>query len=338
MKRSKHKVVIALSGGVDSSVAAALLKKQGFSVVGVFMRFWSEKQNRCCNLAAEKRARTVCKKLEVPFYALSLEKEFKEKVVDPFLDAIEKGTTPNPCVICNKEIKFKLLLDKLSVFDADYLATGHYAKIEGGKIFRGKEKAKDQSYFLWKIKKEWKNKILFPLGDLKKEEVRLVAKKQNLPTALTSESQEICFVGNDMYNFLSRHLSSFPGKVVDSKGVVIGTHDGLFHYTIGQRKKIGLPGGPYYVLEKDKEKNNLVVTRNEKDLFRKEVVLRDMNFLKDVSFPLKIRAKIRYRGELKEATLKKEKLIFLSPQRAITPGQSAVFYSGRELVGGGTIK
>ncbi len=334
MRKRRTKVIVALSGGVDSSVAAALLKEQGFFVEGVFMRLRGEK----IDSVVEERARAVCEKLGISFHVLKLEKEFKEKVIDSFLSVIKKGETPNPCVICNREIKFQSLSNRLEVFSADYFATGHYVLSENGKILRGKDKSKDQSYFLWKMKKEWIEKAIFPLGNYGKKEVRLIAKKYNLPTTSVSESQEICFVERDIYDFLERHLSSSPGKIIDTKGNLLGEHNGLAYYTIGQRKKIGLAGGPYYVLEKNSQKNELIVTRNEKDLFKKEIFLDDVNLLREVSFPLKVRAKIRYRGSLRSGILQKEKITFLSPQRAVTPGQSAVFYNGEELIGGGIIK
>jgi len=342
MKKSK-KVVIGLSGGVDSSVAAFLLKRKGFSVTGVFMRFWSEKEeNRCCSSKGEERARKIAERLDIPFYVVNLSDRFKKRVVDPFLTDLKKGDTPNPCTICNREVKFKSLFESLITCGADYVATGHYARIKeeaaNNKLLKGKDKRKDQSYFLWNLKREWLSKILFPLGENEKEKVREIAKKENLPTANTEESQEICFVSDKMNSFLERNIGRSPGEITDVAGNILGEHKGLFYHTIGQRKGLNLPGGPYYVLEKERDKNRLIVTESKKDLLKREVSFKKENFLQDVSFPLKVRAKIRYNGKESSALLKENKAVFSSPLEAVTPGQSIVFYRGEEVVGGGVIE
>ncbi len=328
-------VVVAISGGVDSSVSATLLKEQGFSVVGVFMRFWSESKSIT---KGEERANEVAKNLNIPFYVLDVRDEFKERVVDSFLFSLKEGVTPNPCVVCNREIKFRILLEKLSDYKADYLATGHYVKLKEGKFFTAKDKNKDQSYFLWRIKKEWLDKLIFPLGNYKKEETRKIAKKFKLPTAEAKESQEICFIPDDIPSFLKRNFLSSPGKVINTFGEIIGEHNGLFNYTIGQRKGLGLSGGPYYILNKDIKNNNLIVTKDEEELSKKELFYTEENFFQDISFPFKAKVKIRYKSNSTDAVIEKGKVIFSQKQRAITPGQSVVFYKNEELLGGGIIK
>lgn len=358
------KVIIAMSGGIDSSVAAALLKRGGFDVVGVFMRFWMAPEkdgligawNKCCSPEAESRARKVAKILRIPFYVFNFEKEFKERIVDYFLAGYKKGITPNPCVVCNKEIKFGLLLEKALKLDANYVATGHYArKIQNpkSKIFKllmAKDKNKDQSYFLWMLNQKQLKRILFPIGDYTRSEVEKLAKKFKLNFLLNiPKSIEICFIRTTINDFLKRYLKSKPGPIICSspgdEQMVIGSHRGLWFYTIGQRKGIGLAAGPYYVLDKDLKKNILIVTKNENDLLKNELICKNVNWIsgKEPKLPLKIKAKIRYRQKLASATInsklkaKSYKIVFEKPQRAITPGQSVVFYKGQELLGGGII-
>lgn len=338
-KDKNKKVIVAMSGGVDSSVAAALLKKQGFDVIGVFMKFWSPtgstKENRCCTPDSEKRARLVAKKLGIPFYVYNFEKEFKKRVVDYFLKTSKKGDTPNPCVVCNKDIKFGLLLDKALKLGADYVATGHYAQIKGDKLLMAKDKNKDQSYFLWQLNQKQLKRVLFPVGKYTKTQVRALAKKFKLPTADTPESMEVCFVNKSVGDFLSKYLKKKPGNIIDVDGNILGRHQGLWFYTIGQRKGIGIASKkPYYVLEKNIKKNELIVT--QKDLFSKELTIKDVKWISGKQ-PLKANVKIRYRSQLVPATIYNNRIVLKKPQRAITPGQSAVFYIGRELIGGGII-
>lgn len=333
MGKKAKKVIVAMSGGIDSSVAAALLKRDGFDVVGVFMKLWPSFD--------EKRVQRVAKKLGIPFYVFNFEKEFKKKVVDYFLEEYKKGRTPNPCVVCNKEIKFNLLFKKLKT---DYIATGHYVRRKGNKLLRGKDKEKDQSYFLWKINQKILKHTLFPVGDYTKTEVRKLAKEFKLPVLDIPESQEICFIQTTINDFLREHLKSKPGKIVTIKGEVIGEHQGLWFYTIGQRKRIELPGGPFYVLDKDLKKNVLIITKNKKDLYKKGLIAKSINWVsgKEPKMPLKVKARIRYRHSEASATIKKQKngrikVVFSRIQRAVTPGQSVVFYKGQELLGGGII-
>lgn len=390
---NKTKVIVAMSGGVDSSAAAALLKRAGFDVVGIHMKFWAEDAksgNRCCTPESEKRARQVSKKLGIPFYVFNFGKDFKKKIVDYFLEIEKQGQTPNPCVVCNKEIKFGLLLEKALKLDADYIATGHYARLRRvgaeWKLLKGKDKNKDQSYFLWQLSQKQLKHILFPVGGYTKDEVRKLAKKFNLPTAKTQESQEVCFINTRINDFLKRHLKIKPGNIIDTKALyaakaasspsrtessrigrktralnklsarpstkikdfsalVLGKHQGLWFYTIGQRKGIGIASGkPFYVLGKDSKKNVLIVTQNEKDLLREELTAKNINWIssKTPRLPLKVLAKIRYRSPSVPAIVRHRNdktyiVKFEKPQRAITPGQSVVFYRGEELLGGGII-
>jgi len=372
------KVVVAMSGGLDSSVAAALLKKAGFEVIGVFMKLADLPKFR----ESEKRAKKIAKILKIPFLVSDLRKEFKKRIVDYFLEGHKKGITPNPCVVCNKEIKFGLLLEKALALDADFIATGHYArkqKIENRKqkieykLLKAKDKNKDQSYFLWMLNQKQLKRILFPIGDYTRKEVENLARKFKLPVLKAKKSVEICFIKTTLgeedksssspfakarvNDFLSKYLKSKPGQIVDVRGKVLGKHRGLHFYTIGQRKGIGLPGGPYYVLNKDLKKNLLIVTKNEKDLYKKELIAKNVNWIsgKVPEFPLKIKAKIRYRHQSALAVITKTlnpktyTLKFEKSQRAITPGQSVVFYlprsspkamvwgKGEELLGGGII-
>jgi len=333
MASSKRKtVIVAMSGGVDSSVAAVLLKKKGYNVIGVFMRFWSSGscfENRCCSSESETRARLVAKKLNIPFYVLNLKKEFKDKIVDYFLKEQKAGLTPNPCVVCNKEIKFNFLFKKFPIGKNDFIATGHYVILKKGRLYVAKDKSKDQSYFLWKLNQKILKKALFPIGGYTKKEIRLIAKKYGLSVWNSAESQDICFKVN---------FGKKPGPIINTEGNVIGEHEGLWFYTIGQRKGISLAGGPYYVLKKDVKNNALIVTKKEKDLFLKELKFKQANWIfKKTGFPLKIKAKIRYHHKASPAVLHKNKVVFSKPQRAVTAGQSVVFYRGEELLGGGII-
>ena len=343
------KTVIAMSGGVDSSVAAALLKKQGFEPIGVFMKLWKEPgqmENRCCSSDSEKKARQVAKILNIPFRVFNFEKEFKKRIVDCFLKESKKGLTPNPCVICNKEIKFGLLLEKALKLDADYIATGHYACLrrETLKLYKGKDADKDQSYFLWKLNRRQLRQVLFPAGNYTKNQVRQLAKKFKLPVFNAPESMEICFIQTTVDDFFRKYFKTKPGEIIDNKGKILGSHQGLWFYTIGQRKGIKLSAGPFYVLDKDLKRNVLIVTRDEKDLYKKEIIVKNCNFIsaEKIKLPFKVAVKIRYRHRSAPATIYKKQntkyyIRFNRAQRAVTPGQSAVFYKKQELLGGGII-
>lgn len=335
----KPTVLVAMSGGVDSGIAAALLKRQGFDVSGIFMKLSDSSSFN----ASEKRARKTARVLGIPFSVLDLRKKFKEIIIKHFLNEYKSGRTPNPCVVCNKEMKFGLLLEKAMFLKRDFIASGHYLRKIGNKLLIAKDKNKDQSYFLWKLNQKQINRIMFPLGNYTKKKVKDLAKQLKLPVLNISESQEICFIEKDVNDFLKKHLKPKSGHIVNERGDVIGKHQGICFYTIGQRKGIGLSGGPYYVIGKNLKKNTLIVSKNKKDLTRKELEVKDINWISGESpkFPLRAKAKTRYRQKSFSVAVKplgkKIKVIFEKPQRAITPGQSIVFYSGQELLGGGII-
>lgn len=362
--KSKGKVLIGMSGGVDSSVTAALLKEQGYECVGVYMNLWADPtvfdaeeqkkfpQNKCCSIGSLMFARSICQQLEMPFYSINFEEAFKENVVDFFLDGFREGETPNPCVRCNKTVKFGILFKKMEELGCDFLATGHYAKLIQNKsgeieLHRGKDSAKDQTYFLYNLKQELLKKILFPLGDYDKPEVKKLAVKFKLKELENKrESQGVCFYPEKTYfEFLKRYMKPGedfkPGEIIDKEGKKVGTHEGLPFYTVGQRKGIGVGGGPaLYVNKMDTLKNALIVG-SEDDLLTKEIRLRDVNFLSN-SAPEsgeKFEVKVRSQGKLTPATLKKSGedyfIEFEKPERAIMAGQSLVLYRDTELIGGG---
>ncbi len=326
--------MIAMSGGVDSSVAAVLLKEQGLEVEGVFLKLFDSKHFK----DSEKKARKIAGILGIPFFVFDLRKEFRKEIINYFIEELKRGRTPNSCVLCNREIKIGFLLQKIKERHFHFLATGHYARIEREKLFQARDKEKDQSYFLWTLKKKQLNNLLFPIGGYTKEEVKNLAQKFNLPT-FSSESQEICFIGKDLEIFLRKNLKIKKGDIVNQKKEIIGQHNGLWFYTIGQRKAIKLTGGPYYVLAKDVKKNNLIVTRNKKDLLSQELILERTNFIgKKPRFPIKTKVKIRYGSKSFFAVLNKNRMTFKKKQSSVTSGQSAVFYRKDQVLGGGIIK
>ena len=339
-----------MSGGVDSAVAAALLKKDGFNVQGAFLRLADTLNFK----EGEEDASRIAQFLGIPFSVFDFRKEFQEKVIDYFLEELQKGVTPNPCVACNKEIKLGLLLEKALNLDNFYLATGHYVRrlveSEGGKetykLLRAKDK--DQSYFLWRLNQAQLKHLLFPLGNLTKPEIREISKNLGFSNLIRSESREICFVRDKLRDFLRKRLKPNPGKIVNTEGDVVGQHEGLYFYTIGQRKGIEIGGiqNPFYVLDKDLENNALIVTQNERDLYKEKIRVENVNWIsgKVPELPLEAEVKIRYRHEPVLAIITNDlefgsyDLDFKEGQRAITPGQSAVFYQKEELLGGGIIR
>ena len=346
-----------MSGGVDSSVAAFLLKKQGYDVFGIFMKFWADEaqkaENACCSYKSFLDAKKIADKIEIPLYTVNFKEDFKKIIVDDFISQYKNCITPNPCVACNKYIKFDLLLQKAKSLGADFLATGHYVKITKGKngiyhLLKSKDKEKDQSYFLYNLKQEQLKYLLFPVSGFRKSEVKEIAKENKLEVYKKPESQEICFVSdNNLDLFLKKYLKINNGNIIDiNNKKIIGTHQGLPLYTIGQRKGIGLSGGPYYVVSKDKKKNILFVTnkKNDPKLFFNQLEISKVNFISDKKqkFPQEVKVKIRYRAKEVLGILKKEKnkyiLQFSKPVLAATKGQSAVFYKKQEVVGGGIIK
>lgn len=350
------KVVVAMSGGVDSSVAAALLKEQGYDVIGMMLRLWSEpgkeESNRCCTPDSMAQARRVAAKLDIPFYVIDAKDVFKETVVQYFLDGYARGETPNPCLICNRQIRWTFLLEHALALGADFMATGHYVRIqkgEGGRInlLRAVDRSKDQSYVLHVLNQEKLRRALFPVGDYPKTEIRAIAEKFGLPTASRKDSQDLCFLaGEDYRNFLQRNAAEMlqPGEILTREGRAVGTHTGLANYTIGQRKGLGLASPvPLYVLGKDSTTNSLIVGTQE-ELGSRELLARDVNWQSGEAPAEPFRAEVKIRYTAREAAAlvtpidgDRVRVEFDAPQRDITAGQAAVFFEGDRLLGGGII-
>lgn len=353
-KHSNKKAAVGLSGGVDSSVAALLLKDQGYEVTGVYIKCWEVKEDGCA--ADEDRAYAVqtAIKLGIKFETLDFKKEYQKKVIDYFYDEYSKGRTPNPDVVCNKEIKFGLFYDWAMENGFDYVATGHYARVtesEGNyQLLKGVDPSKDQSYFLYLLEQDHLKKILFPVGDLKKSEVRKLAKKEKLPSAERPDSMGICFIGEvNIREFLEKKIEHKEGQVLDIKGNVIGKHDGIWFFTIGQRHGFKLEkysASPMYVVGKNPEKNELIVGQ-EKDTYKKYFEVDDVHWLdnenaisKADSFKCEVR--IRHLGKMFKADVKKSsgtsQVTLEKPVFGVAPGQSCVFYDGDVVLGGGIIQ
>ncbi|MFC1595008.1 tRNA 2-thiouridine(34) synthase MnmA [Patescibacteria group bacterium] len=336
------KVFVAMSGGVDSSVAAALLKERGYDIIGVFMQGWPHPMATCSWKTERRDAMAAAAVLDIPFLTFDFSNEYYESVVKYTLNEYAAGRTPNPDVMCNKYIKFGFFLKKALELEADYIATGHYVRMDQNlKLSIAKDKNKDQSYFLWTLKQEQLKYCIFPIGDYEKSEVRKLAHKYKLPTADKKDSQGVCFIGQlDMADFLREFIPKKKGNIVTSSGKKVGGHDGLYFYTIGQRHGMDIGGGgPYFIADKNFDTNTLIVAENENDpiLFKKELQFTDANWLHAVEFPFECEARIRYRQPLQKCRVEKNKVVFEEPQRAIAPGQSVVFYRRNELLGGGII-
>ncbi len=345
-------VVVGMSGGVDSSVAAYLLKEQGYHVIGVTMQIWQEEENGCCGLSAIEDARRVAYDLDIPHYVMNFRNEFKEKVIDYFIDEYLHGRTPNPCIACNRYVKWESLLRRSRDIGADYIATGHYARIdqlENGRysLKCSKTSAKDQTYALYNLTQEQLKHTLMPVGEYTKEEIRGIAGKIKLQVADKPDSQDICFVPDGDYaEFIEETLGTeLPtGNFVTTDGKILGPHKGITHYTVGQRKGLGLAlGYPAFVIEIRPETNEVVIGTNE-DSMSKFVRANQLNFMsiEDLKGEMRVWAKIRYNHKGAWCTIKKtgedEVLCtFEEQQRAITPGQAVVFYDGDYVLGGGTI-
>ena len=348
---SKIKVAVAMSGGVDSSVAVALLKDQGYEVVGITMRLWACKtvtpanKKLCCSLNDTEDAKKVCCLLEIPHYTVDFRKEFSKQVIEPFCGSYQQGITPNPCILCNKEIKFDLLLKKAKVLGFNFLATGHYANIQPPFLLKGKDENNDQSYWLYGIKEKNLKNILMPLGIYTKPEVRELARKYNLNVAEKPKSQEICFIQDNNYRNFMKHydIKENSGEIVDKNGKVLGAHKGVSNFTIGQRSGLGISAGKRVYVSKIIPEENMVIIGNEKDVYSTELTVKNVNWLSAVEkFPFKTEVKIRYKHKEADAAIYKlskilYKIVFDKPQWAVTPGQSAVFYDGNKVLGGGEI-
>jgi tRNA-specific 2-thiouridylase len=339
----KGKVAVALSGGVDSSAAALLLKEAAYEVIGIHMRLWDSPR---LDYQAHQ-AENICRILGIPYHQLDLQKEFESHVVDYFCQEYQQGRTPNPCVACNQRIKFGLLLDKALSLGADYLATGHYARVahsrDGHRLFKAADTSRDQSYFLYTLTQEKLGHVLFPLDEHSRDEVKQMAKQAGLPTA-TRSSQDICFISQKNYGaFLSQRFSTLPGDIVDTQGKRLGQHRGIAFYTIGQRHGLGLASGkPLYVIRIEPESNR-VVLGHEKEIYSQKLTARKLNWIsgKVPQEPITAQAKIRYKSKEAEATLffrdDSVDVHFAQPQKAVTPGQAIVFYNLDEVLGGGII-
>jgi tRNA-uridine 2-sulfurtransferase len=356
MHEDNKKIVIALSGGVDSAVAAALLKKQGYEVAGAYFHFFPGDKDK----SFAEKAKKIARNIGISFQEIDARKEFKKYVIDYFISSYKKGITPNPCVICNKKMKFRLLFGLMKKIKADFIATGHYARLRRErktknekrndneeflyKLLEAKDKSKDQSYFLYKLTQRELTKIVFPLGNYTKTEVKKIAKKIKMPVSGEKESQDICFINKDVNVFLKKNMKLQTGNIVNESGIILGKHQGLPYYTIGQRKGIRLGGtGPYFAMRKDGKNNELIVTNEPKKILVKKFQVEKANWIgENIKLPLKATVQIRYHAEKISAIIKSGKSGRLvvetkKPLRAVTSGQAAVFYASKNILGGGII-
>lgn len=355
MKRKK-KVVLGMSGGVDSSVAAWRLKESGYEVIGLFMNNWVDGDD--CNAADDfTDVRRVCMQLDIPYYSINLANEYKQQVFKNFLDEYKKGRTPNPDILCNREIKFGHFYEKAMGLGADYIATGHYARVRSIKgeyrLLKGRDISKDQSYFLYAINIDRLSKVLFPIGEMYKTKIREIAKSLGLATAEKKDSTGVCFIGpKDFHNFLGKYIPSTVGQIQTITGEIVGSHKGVIHYTLGQRHGLGIGGNklhkgkPWFVVDKDMRKNVLIVDQGDSpELYQIGLVATNLNWLippGDLSPTFMCTAKCRYRQVDQDAqvTLNADgtcTVKFEKKQRAVTPGQSIVFYKDDICLGGGII-
>jgi tRNA-specific 2-thiouridylase len=355
MQNKPLRVVVAMSGGVDSSVAAALLADQGHEVIGVMMKLWSDPgtENLCCTPDSMALARSIAAQFDFPFHTADVESTFRQNVVEYFIDQYKSGSTPNPCIACNRHVRWNTLFDIADTLGATHVASGHYARLKmTGKglvqLLRGIDPNKDQSYVLHGLSQEQLTRTLFPLGKYTKPEIREIARRFQLPVSEHPDSQDLCFVGKDGYrDFLIRHAPEVvdPGPIVNSRGEHLGTHQGLAFYTIGQRKGLGIPAPrSYYVMRKDTGLNTLVIGSSE-ELGRDELIAEDVNWIAGTApiGPMRVQIKIRYKAHDVWGLVYPQPgcsvfVKFEERIRAITPGQAAVFYQDTVCLGGGIIK
>ncbi|MDO4838741.1 MAG: tRNA 2-thiouridine(34) synthase MnmA [Clostridia bacterium] len=351
----KERVVVGMSGGVDSSVTALLLKEQGYDVVGVFMKNWEEEEGGACTAETDWRdVRDVCDLIGIPYYSVNFAKEYWDRVFSYFLSEYKAGRTPNPDVLCNREIKFRAFLDFAMELGASRMATGHFVRTdEDGRLLRGVDPGKDQSYFLYMLKRAQLKKAIFPVGGMTKAEVRAYAEAKGLPVSKKKDSTGVCFIGERNFKkFLSEYLPAQPGAMVDPEGHEVGRHDGLMYYTLGQRRGLGIggcgDGRSWFVIGKDLAKNRLLVAQGEDHpmLYSTLCLGTDVTWVGEAPIregeTLRCTCKYRYRqaDQKVEAALQGDKLLIhaLAPQRAVTPGQSAVLYRGEECLGGAIVE
>ena len=348
------RIVLGMSGGVDSSVAALLLKRQGYDVVGVFMKNWEEKDDEgiCTSETDWSDVQAVCDQIDIPYYSVNFAKEYKDRVFSLFLSEYQAGRTPNPDVLCNREIKFKAFLDFSMQLGGSKMATGHFVRSDTkGRLLRGLDPNKDQSYFLYMLKSAQLQQSLFPVGELTKQQVREIAQQESLIVSKKKDSTGVCFIGErDFKKFLQDYLPTQPGNMVTPTGEIVGKHDGLMYYTLGQRRGLGIggygDGRSFFVVDKDLKNNRLIVVQGEDSelLYSTTAYCSQTTFVRQElpeNTPIQLTAKCRYRQVDQPCTVTKVKdeleIVFQNKQRAVTPGQSAVLYDGDECIGGAII-
>ena len=352
------RAVVAMSGGVDSSVAALLLHRQGYQVIGVTMRLWSPDDGvatpdhqGCCSVDDIEDARRVCQLLGIPHYCLNVEREFRAHVMDYFVSEYQRGRTPHPCIACNDRIKFDFLMRRAALMDAGYVATGHYARIEGPsdggswRLLKGVDRSKDQTYVLFRMGQEQLSRTLLPVGGYSKQEIRSLAAEAGLPVADKKDSQEICFIPQGDYReFMRTRAAPQPGELVDTEGNVLGAHPGIEFFTVGQRRGLGITAGRRLFVTRVDPGSRRVVLGPEEELYHRAVRIGRVSYVGGLPAvePVRVTAKVRYNSQAFDAVLEPGSedavLRFDTPQRAITPGQAAVFYDGDEILGGGFIE